>query len=72
MDSFYIIHPSQDGWTDYKYYQSHLTSMENISAQTNSRIREKLVCVSKFECLFASNPKIQSLLALENWIHAHL
>ena len=49
MRSFYIIHPSQDGCTEQKYYQLHPTSMGNISAQTNSRISAKLGCQTKFD-----------------------
>ena len=32
----------------------------------------KIECVTEFECLIVSNPKIRHPLALKNWICAHL
>ena len=43
------MHPSQEGWTEQKYYQLHPTSIGNISVQTNSKISAKLECQTKFD-----------------------
>ena len=70
MDSFYIIDPCQDGWTEYTYYSSHSTFMGNIFTNKLQN-KGKLVCVTKFEYLFVLNSKILGVLALENCLSCY-